>query len=55
MKIKMRERIANVQKTPRRKARRWDVEKLQKDIAQRDKYQKALDLKLNKKRKEKKK
>jgi len=49
VKIKVRERITNIQKTPRRKTRRWDVEKLQKDIAQRDKYQKALDLKLKQK------
>jgi len=35
--IKVRERTANVQKTPRRKARRWDVVKLQKDTAQRNK------------------
>jgi len=41
-KIKVRERIANVQKAPRRKTRRWDVEKLLKDTAQTDKYQKAL-------------
>ena len=46
VKIKVRETTANVQKTPRRKTRRWDVEKLQKNIAQRDKYQKALDLTL---------
>jgi len=49
VKIKVRERIANVQKTPRRKIRRWGVEKLQKDTAERDKYQKALDLKLKQK------
>jgi hypothetical protein len=46
VKIKVRERIANVRKIPRRKTRRWDVEKLHKDIAQRDKYQKVLDVKL---------
>jgi len=45
VKIKVRERIANIQKTPKRKTRRWDVQKLQKDTAQRDEYQKALDLK----------
>jgi len=45
VKIRLRERIANVQKTPRRKTRKWDVEKLQKDTTQRDEYQKALDLK----------
>ena len=45
----MRERIANFPKIPRRKTRRWDVEKLHKDIAQRDKYQKVLDLKLKQK------
>ena len=49
VKIKMRERIAKVQKTSRRKTRIWDVEKLQKDIAQTDKYQKAKDLKLKQK------
>jgi len=49
VKNKVRERIANVQKTPRRKTRRWDVQKLQKDITQRNKYQKALDLKLKQK------
>jgi len=49
VKIKVRERIANVQKTLRRKTRRWDVEKLQKDTAQRDKYQEKLDLKLKQK------
>jgi hypothetical protein len=52
MKIKVRERIANVQKTPRRKTRRWDVEKLQKDTAQRDEYHIALDLKLEQKTEE---
>ena len=45
MKIKVRERIANVQKIPRRKTRRWDIEKLNKDIAQRDKYQQEFNLK----------
>jgi endonuclease/exonuclease/phosphatase family metal-dependent hydrolase len=30
VKIRVRERIANVQKIPRRKTRRWDVEKLKK-------------------------
>jgi hypothetical protein len=45
----VRERIANVPKIPRRKTRRWDVEKLHKDIAQRDTYQKVLDLKLKQK------
>ena len=49
VKIKVRERLANVQKIPRRKTRRWEVEKLHKDIAQRDKYQKVLDLKLKQK------
>ena len=49
VKLKVRERVAKVQKTPRRKTRRWDVKKLQKDTAQRDKYQKALDLKLKQK------
>jgi hypothetical protein len=49
VKSKVRERIANVQKTLRRKTRKWDVEKLQKDTAQRDEYQKALDLKLKQK------
>jgi hypothetical protein len=44
--IKVRERIANVQKTPRRKTRRWDVEKLHKNAAQRDEYKKIWDLKL---------
>jgi hypothetical protein len=47
--IKVRERITNVQKILRRKTRRWDVEKLHKDIAQRDKYKKVLDLKLKQK------
>ena len=42
----MPERLANVLKTPRRKTARWDVETLCKDIAQRDKYQKVLDMKL---------
>ena len=46
VKIKVREKIANVQKIPRRKIIRWDVEKLHKDIAQRDKYQKVLDVKV---------
>ena len=55
VKIKVRERIANVQKILRRKTRRWDVDKLHKDIAWRNKYQKVLDVKLKKKRKEKKK
>ena len=32
VKIKVRERIKNVLKTPRRKTRTWDVEKLYKDI-----------------------
>ena len=45
----MRERIANVQKTPRRKTRRWDVEKLHKDAARRDEYKKMWDLKLKQK------
>jgi len=49
VKIKVRERIANVQKTPRRKTRKWNVEKLHKDTAQRDKYRKVLDLKLKQK------
>jgi hypothetical protein len=49
VKIKVRDRIENVQKVPRRKTRRWDVEKLHKDIAQRDKYQKVLDVKLKQK------
>jgi hypothetical protein len=47
--IKVRKRVAKVQKIPRRKTRRWEVEKLRKDIAQRDKYQKVLDLKLKQK------
>jgi hypothetical protein len=46
----VQERIKNVLKTPRRKTRTWDVEKLYKDMVQRDKYQKVLDLKLNKKK-----
>ena len=49
VKIKARERIANVQKIPRRKTRRQDVEKLHKDVARKDKYQKVLDLKLKQK------
>jgi hypothetical protein len=49
VKITVRERIANVQKIPRRKTRRWDVEKLHKDIPQRDKYKKVLVLKLKQK------
>jgi hypothetical protein len=49
VKITVRERIANVQKIPRRKTRRWDVEKLHKDIAQKDRYQEVLDLKLKQK------
>jgi hypothetical protein len=49
VKIKVGERIANVQKTPRRKTRRWNVEKLHKDTAQRDEYEKVLDLKLKQK------
>jgi hypothetical protein len=48
VKIGVRERLANTQKIPRRKTRRWDVEKLHKDIAQRDRYQKVLDLKQKK-------
>jgi phosphosulfolactate synthase (CoM biosynthesis protein A) len=48
VKIKVRERIAKVQKTPRRKIRRRGVENYRK-TAQRDKYQKALDLKLKQK------
>jgi hypothetical protein len=40
----LRECIANVQKIPRRKTK-----KLHKDIAQRDTYQKVLDLKLKQK------
>jgi len=40
VRIKMRERIANVRRTPRRKARRWDAEKLQKGTAQREECQK---------------
>jgi hypothetical protein len=55
VKIKVRVRIANIQKIPRRKTRRWDEEKLHKDTVWRDKYQIVLDLKLNKKWKEKKK
>jgi hypothetical protein len=47
--IKVRERTANVKKIPRRNTRTWDVEKLHKDIAQTDKYQKVLDLKLKQK------
>jgi len=35
VKIKVTERIGNVQKTPRRKTRRWDVEKLHKDSTER--------------------
>jgi len=46
VKIEVQERIANVQKIPRRKTRRWDVEKLNKDIAKRDKYQQVLESKL---------
>jgi hypothetical protein len=46
VKIKVRERIANVQKIPGRKTRSWEVEKLHKDMAQKDKYQKILDVKL---------
>jgi len=46
VKIKVRERIANIQKIPRRKTRRWDVEKLNKDMTQRDKYQQVLESKL---------
>jgi len=45
----VRERTAKVQKIPRRKTRRWDVTKLHKDIAQGDKYQTVLDLKLKQK------
>jgi hypothetical protein len=41
VKIKVRERIANVQKIPRRNTRRGEEEKLHKDIAQGDKYQKV--------------
>jgi hypothetical protein len=37
--IKVRERIANIQKIPRRKTGRWDIEKLHKDMVWRDKYQ----------------
>jgi len=48
-KIKVRKKITKFQKSPRRKTRRWDAEKLQKDIAQRDKYHKAVDLKLKQK------
>jgi len=55
VKIKVSERIAILQKIPRRKTRRWEVEKLHKITAQRNKYQKILDLKLKQKRKEKKK
>jgi hypothetical protein len=54
VKIKVRERIANIQKTSKRKTRRWDVQKLQKDTAQRDDYQKALDLKTKQNKKKKK-
>jgi hypothetical protein len=36
----------SVQKIPRRKTRRWEVEKLYKDTAQTNKYQKVLDVKL---------
>jgi hypothetical protein len=46
VKIKVRERIANFQKIPRRTTRRCEVEKLHKDMAQRDKYQKIMDVKL---------
>jgi endonuclease/exonuclease/phosphatase family metal-dependent hydrolase len=46
VKIKARERIANVQKIPGRKTRRWEVQKLHKDMAQKDEYQKILDAKL---------
>jgi exonuclease III len=42
LKIRVRERLANAQKIPRRKTRRWDVEKLHKDTAQKDRYQKVL-------------
>jgi hypothetical protein len=46
VKIKVRERIANVQKIPRRKTRRWELEKLHNDKAQREKYHKVLGVKL---------
>jgi hypothetical protein len=52
VKIRVRERLANVQKIPRRKTRRCDVEKLHKDTVQRDRYQKVLDLKLKQKTEE---
>jgi endonuclease/exonuclease/phosphatase family metal-dependent hydrolase len=42
VKIKVRERIANAQTVPRRKTRRWEVEKLNKDTVRREKYQQAL-------------
>jgi hypothetical protein len=47
VKTEVREKIANVQKIPRRKNKRWDVENLNKDIAQKDKYQQVLESKLN--------
>jgi len=43
VKIKVRERIAKVQMVPKRKTRRWEVEKLNKDAPWRDKYQLALE------------
>jgi hypothetical protein len=52
VKIKVTERITNVQKIRRRKIRRWDIEKLHKNIVQRDKNQKVLDLKLKQKTEE---
>ena len=45
----MRGRIANIQKIPIRKNRKWDVVELHKDVARRDKYQKVMDLKLKQK------
>jgi hypothetical protein len=53
VKIKVRERIAKVQKIARRKTRRCEVEKLHKDIAQRGKYQKVVEVKLKQKEKKK--
>jgi len=37
VKIKVRERIANIQNIPRRKTRRWDIEKFHKNRVWRDK------------------
>ena len=51
-KSKWEKKIAKIQKIPRIKTR-GDVEKLHKDVAQRDKYQKVLGLKLKQKKKQK--